>query len=106
MSLEGAMQYVRSRAVAFMLATTFSVSLMAEMPALANGKTGPTEMAKYLNPFSKNNKKNFVNPQQDRIIKKKKFKSDASTVASEAATNREIGFFAVMPTDKLTDSAF
>lgn len=106
MSLEGAMQYVRSRAVAFMLATTFSVSLMADMPALANGKTGPTEVTKYLNPFSKNNKKNFVNPQQDRMIKKKAFKSGKNSIESDAATNREIGFFAVLPTEKMADAAF
>lgn len=65
-------------------------------------KNKPLEVLKYLNPIPE---KNYVNKSQDRLIKKQAFKAGA--VANEKpANNKEVGFFGVIPGDKLADSDF
>lgn len=62
-----------------------------------------TDMIKYLNPLPK--KKGYLNQSQDRAIKKKAFKAGKMPV-TKAVLNKESGFFAVIPSEKVNDQAY
>lgn len=62
-----------------------------------------TDMIKYLNPLPK--KKGYLNQSQDRAIKKKAFKAGKMPV-TKAVLNKESGFFAVVPSEKVNDQAY
>jgi hypothetical protein len=96
------MNYFSRRMSAAFLALAISLPVLTCCQALANGKTGPTELTKYLNPFQKTG---YLNKSQDRVIKKKAFKTEALPEV-QPAVNKEIGFFAIVPADKLLDSEF
>lgn len=93
------MVYFSRRTAVALLAIAITLPVFTSLPVVANGKSGVTEYSKYLNPFQK---KGYLNESQDRLIKKKKFKT-AELPTAAAVTNRELGFFAVVPTDKITD---
>ncbi len=97
------MLYLSRRMGAVFFALAITIPLATTAPAVANGKDGVSEIGKYFNPFQK--KQGYLNESQDRIIKKKKFKAGA-VPASEAVANKELGFFAVVPTDKLSDADY
>lgn len=88
------------RTAAVFLSFAITMPLLSSTPAVANGKTGAGELAKYLNPFQK---KGYLNESQDRVIKKKKFKAGETAAPAEAVTNKETGFFAIIPNDKISD---
>lgn len=67
----------------------------------ASAATG--DMLKYLNPIPK--KKGYLNKSQDRVIKKKAFKSEKMPV-TKVVLNKECGFFAIVPGDKLSDTTY
>jgi hypothetical protein len=92
----------RRTASAF-LAIAITMPLTSSLPAVANGDTkNPGTLMNYFNPFQK--KQTYLNKSQDRVIKKTKFKADAAKAPdAQAVTNRELGFFAIVPADKLTD---
>ncbi|MBY0358777.1 MAG: beta-galactosidase [Candidatus Obscuribacterales bacterium] len=91
------MDYSRIRAIslAFLLAGTTAASL----PAATLGKNRAVEYLKYFDPMPQ---KNFLNESQDRIIKKRSFKP-SELPNTPAVQNPELGFFAIMPADKLSD---
>lgn len=97
------MVYLSRRTAAVFLALSITIPVLTAGPVVANGKTGPTEFAKYFKPFQK---KGYLNESQDRVIKKKKFKTEQMPAATEVVTNRELGFFAIVPADKLADSDY
>jgi hypothetical protein len=102
--LGGAMNYFSRSMSAAVMALAISFPVLTCCPTLANGKSGATEYAKYLNPFQK---KGYLNKSQDRIIKKKSFKAGSMPeTGGQQAANRETGFFTTVPTDKVTDSEF
>ena len=65
-------------------------------------KNKAKEFIKYFNPIPE---KNYTNESQDRVIKKKKFKPIAYPGA-KPVQNTELGLFAIVPDDKISDSAF
>ncbi len=86
---------------AFNLTSLISLfTLWNSSPALAvpNGK----EIFKYLNPI---HEKSYLNEAQDRQIKKKSFKSTGVS-GSQPIPNREIGLFALVDNDKLSDAPY
>jgi hypothetical protein len=94
------------RTASALLALSVTLPLFNSLPAVANGDTkNPGTLMNYFNPFQK--KQTYLNKSQDRVIKKTKFKGDAAKSAEvQAVTNRELGFFALIPTDKLADSDY
>lgn len=100
------MNYFSRRVSAAFLALAISLPMVTCGQAFANGKSGATEYAKYLNPFQKKGPGN-LNKSQDRIIKKKAFKPNAMPdFKVQPAVNRELGFFAIVPSDKLNDMEY
>jgi Beta-galactosidase len=85
------------RSVLTSILLTIALPIVCVLPALGNGKTDVGELAQYINPFQK---KGYQNESQDRIIKKKAFKLENMPSFGTAA-NQELGFFAILPTDKL-----
>lgn len=63
-------------------------------------KNKPLEILKYFNPIPE---KNYTNASQDRLIKKQSFKG-AAVANAQPANNKEVGFFAILPSDKLNDT--
>lgn len=61
-------------------------------------KNSPVQVLKYFNPIPE--KKHYLNEGQDRLIKTKKFKAVAIDGA-QPVFNKEIGLFAVIPTEKI-----
>ncbi len=69
---------------------------------IASAMPNSDEIIKYLNPV---HEKSYTNEKQDRIIKKKSFKTqDLDGVA--AIANRDIGLFAVLESNKLNDTNY
>jgi hypothetical protein len=67
----------------------------------ASAKNGAVEFAKYFNPVQK---KGYLNESQDRIIKKRSFKSgDIPNV--ETASNKESGIFAILAPDQISNDS-
>jgi hypothetical protein len=95
-------RFSRRFAVSLLLVAV-SLPLISCPQAQSNGKTGAGQLAGYLNPFQKKQKN--LNQSQDRIIKKKSFKT-GNMPAAQAVTNREIGFFVIVPSDKISDSEY
>jgi len=82
-----------------LLAVCVASSIGLTTPVQAKNKA--VEIIKYLNPVPE---KTYLNKSQDRVIKKKGFK----TVAVDGAKpveNKELGFFALVPLDKVGDKA-
>jgi hypothetical protein len=88
----------RSLPAFLLLASLISISA----GNFADAKNG-SELLKYLNPMQK---KGYLNQSQDRLIKKKAFKGAALPQQFPATPNREIGYFAIIPADKLADTDF
>lgn len=88
----------RSKSVAFL--SLVSLTSLLGTPALA--KNTPGELIKYLNPLQK---KGYLNESQDRVIKKKKFKSVAIEGAQSVA-NKEIGLFATIDAEQAADESY
>lgn len=87
-------------AIAALAVTTFAAVSPAGAESLKKNK--PLEVLKYLNPIPE---KNYTNQSQDRLIKKQAFKA-GDLANAKPANNKEVGFFAIVPADKLNDSAF
>jgi hypothetical protein len=99
------MQYLSRRTASAFLALAITTPLVTSLPAVANGKlTQPGTVMNYFNPFQK--KQGYLNQSQDRLIKKKRFKTENVAVKAQPVTNRELGIFALVPHDKLTDLDF
>jgi len=79
-----------------------AVLVASNLPAFAEKLPSPGEVVQYLNPIRQ---KSYLNESQDRIIKKKSFKP-SKIEGVRAVSNREIGLFAQIPTDKNNDEAF
>lgn len=65
-------------------------------------KSGTKEFLKYFNPVPE---KTYLNKSQDRIIKKKRFKQ-VEVAGAKPIFNKETGFFAVVPYEKLGDTSY
>jgi hypothetical protein len=72
-----------------------TASIALGVPASA----GTSDLTKYLNPIPQ---KSYVNKSQDRQIKKKAFKAD-KTNENVAIPNREVGLFAELSNDEISD---
>lgn len=91
-------------ALSLTLLSVWSAAPVASLQPVS-AKNGAVEFAKYFNPLQK---KTYLNESQDRIIKKRSFKSE-NLPAIEPAANREIGLFATVTAgeannDQLIDS--
>lgn len=75
-------------------------SSKAENDELKKNKT--KEFFKYFSPIPE---KNYTNESQDRLIKKRKFKP-ISFPGATPVLNPELGFFAIVPTEKTSDIAY
>jgi hypothetical protein len=97
------MDKLSRRTASLFLAVATTLPMVSSLPAAANGKSSnPGTLMNYFNPFQK--RQTYLNQSQDRVIKKKRFKSEQAQVAdSHPVTNRELGFFVMVPTDKLGD---
>jgi hypothetical protein len=93
------MFYLSRRTAAAFLAVSVTMPLLSAAPALANGHP-----LNYLNPFGKS--QGYLNQSQDRVIKKKHFKTEAVPVQAGPVSNRELGFFVEVPTDKIGDADY
>lgn len=67
----------------------------------ASAKTTPVDVMTYFNPIQK---KGYLNQNQDRIIKKKKFKLEQLPDV-QAVSNKELGIFALLNSQQLNDPA-
>lgn len=65
-------------------------------------KSGTKEFLKYFNPVPE---KAYLNKSQDRIIKKKRFKQ-VEVTGAKPIFNKETGFFAIVPYEKLGDTSY
>lgn len=83
--------------VSLVAITAYSISLAP--PAAAKSKA--KEFIKYLNPVPE---KTYLNQSQDRVIKKKGFKT-VEVPGAKPVENKELGFFAIVPLDKIQDTA-
>jgi hypothetical protein len=89
-----------SRAIALpILVAGLQSSLLA---GVVNAKPEPKEWAKYLSPMPEKNYS--LNKQQDRVIKKKGFKR-IEISGAKPLSNRELGFFAVLPLKDVNNQA-
>ena len=88
------MKYSRLCAAGFAV-IALSISLF---PA-AEAKNKAFEYMKYFSPMPQ---KNYVNEGQDRLIKKSNFAKNAVLPETPQIKNKELGFFAILPSDKLT----
>jgi hypothetical protein len=82
--------------VALVVCLASSIGLTAP----ADAKNKAVELMKYLNPVPDKNA--YLNKSQDRVIKKKGFK----TIAVEGAKpveNKELGYFAIVPLEKIQE---
>lgn len=86
------------RSISLSLAVTLGVGGILLPLQKAEAKNSPVEVLKYFNPIPE--KKHYLNEGQDRLIKTKKFKSVAIDGA-QPVFNKEIGLFAVIPTEKI-----
>ncbi|MBS1989009.1 MAG: DUF4832 domain-containing protein [Cyanobacteria bacterium SZAS LIN-3] len=82
-------------------ATAFSLLLSANMPTAVYAKPEPKEWVKYFSPMPEKNYS--LNKNQDRVIKKKGFKRIEITGA-KPLSNKELGFFAIVPLEQLSDT--
>ena len=96
------MIHLQRRGVPILLLIASSLFLSPMQPAAANGSTNPVELMKYLNPLQK---KGYLNQAQDRIIKKKSFKT-GDLPAGPVVSNKELGFFAIVPPARFADSQY
>lgn len=97
------MNKLSRRTASLFLALATTLPLASSLPAVANGKlSNPGTVMNYFNPFQK--KQTYLNQSQDRVIKKKRFKAEnAQVVDGQPVNNRELGFFVIVPPEKLTD---
>lgn len=65
-------------------------------------KSGTKEFLKYFNPVPE---KSYLNKSQDRVIKKKRFKQ-VEVTGAKPIFNKETGFFAIVPYEKLGDTDY
>lgn len=65
-------------------------------------KSGAGEFLKYFNPVPE---KTYLNKSQDRVIKKKRFKQ-VEVAGAKPIFNKETGFFAIVPYEKLGDTSY
>ncbi|MBU6450575.1 MAG: DUF4832 domain-containing protein [Cyanobacteria bacterium REEB67] len=87
-----------SRAIALpVLVAGLQSTLLA---GVVNAKPEPKEWAKYLSPLPEKNYS--LNKQQDRVIKKKGFKR-IEISGAKPLSNRELGFFAVLPLKEINN---
>ncbi|MCC7527404.1 MAG: DUF4832 domain-containing protein [Candidatus Melainabacteria bacterium] len=89
---------VAFRSISLSLAVTLGVGGIILPLQKAEAKNSPVEVLKYFNPIPE--KKHYLNEGQDRLIKTKKFKAVAIDGA-QPVFNKEIGLFAVIPTEKI-----
>ena len=82
------------------IAVTVSTSLTSI--GVCHAKNKAVEMIKYLNPVPE---KSYLNKSQDRIIKKKGFKS-IDIQGAKPVDNKELGLFAILPLDKVNEAEF
>src|SRR5690349_1362727 len=100
-NVRSAMKDFAFRSISLSLAVTFGVSAFSGIGLplqKAEAKNTPGEFVKYFNPIPE--KKHYLNEGQDRLIKTKKFKAVAIEGA-QPVFNKEIGLFALIPTDKI-----
>ena len=92
-----------SHRVLFLVGTfALSFPLVASPQVLAkDGSPGTGGMVNYLKP----QKNGYLNQSQDRVIKKKAF-NVKSMPMGVGAINPELGFFAILPADKLSDADY
>src|ERR1700678_3719450 len=84
--------------VVLLLSGTLICLTTIEMPAIADSK--PAEWLKYFNPMPQ---KNYLNQSQDRVIKKKSFKT-GSMPDSQPIPNKEIGLFGAVSVSQCKDT--
>ncbi len=89
------------RSISLSLAVTLGVSGIFLPFQMADAKNSPVQVLKYFNPIPE--KKHYLNEGQDRLIKTRKFKAVAIDGA-QPVFNKEIGLFAVIPTEKIGQS--
>ncbi len=87
-----------SRFYAIGISMTVAILSMQLTPAAA-AKNKVVEYMKYFSPMPQ---KNYTNESQDRLIKKQSFKKAGVLPETPPVKNTEIGFFAVLPANKLT----
>lgn len=91
----GSVSLMRVLPVALAVCLATSVGLSAP----AQSKNKAAEVLKYMNPIPE---KTYLNKSQDRVIKKKGFKTMA-VEGAKPVDNKELGFFALVPLDKIQD---
>jgi hypothetical protein len=89
------------KAISLSLAVSIGAGSILLPVQKAHAKNSPGEIIKYFNPIPE--KKHYLNEGQDRLIKTKKFKS-VTVEGAQPVFNKEIGLFAVIPTDKLSQN--
>lgn len=94
------MTYSRIGVASFALLLASTLSFSASPAAV--GKNRAVEVMKYFNPLPQ---ENYLNESQDRIIKKQAFKP-SQLPDIPAIANSELGFFTIVPPDKLNDLQF
>lgn len=85
-----------------LLAIVLTAGSVSVSQAIALGKPEPVQLLKYLNPIPRKHPGN-LNKGQDRVIKKQSFKNIAK-VDSQLVLNSELGYFAIVPLEKVHDS--
>ncbi len=95
-------QRMEGSGIALLVASSFALGVAGFGPTTpASAKNGAVEFAKYFNPVQK---KGYLNESQDRIIKKRSFKS-SEIPTLDATTNKETGIFAILTPDQLSNDA-
>ncbi len=92
---------MRVRVISLSLAVTLGVGGALSSVQNAYANNSPKQLIKYLNPVPE--KKHYLNEGQDRLIKTKKFKA-VTLEGAQPVFNKEIGLFAVVPTEKIGQS--
>lgn len=87
------MKYSRFGAAGFAV-----IALTVSLSSAAEAKNKVVEYMKYFSPMPQ---KNYLNEGQDRLIKKSSFAKNAVLPTTPQIKNAELGFFAVLPSDKL-----